>query len=984
MARASGLEAFWAATHGQVEARAEPRRARKVLTVTAVERDSTGAAVSARGTIDGDGDFSVPVRGEGVRVGMRIGVTQPAGDPYAPLAFDGIDHTDDPTAGFADADPDLPAPAFAGAPFATAIVKSPGSVTARGTVYFVAVPDRYRPSGYTVSWRPTAGPGQWQDLFVPHLGGTQECSLGSGFAPGSQVDVKLRARYDWAAATSLPTATTTFALASDNATPGSATALVVDSSVPGQLLLSASGTVDAALFDHWQYELNDTSSGPADQVIADRGQYAYIGPAGAYYARVAPVSKSGTVGGYYPPLGWDGPHTLAPASVPADTTPPGAWAAPALTGSSTQLSDGAFHGYLRVDLPGGHSYEGDYDATEVSLVCDDGRAWVEEIPLGSTWGKWEVGFGAFTVALRGRDKQGNRPAFGPTASATIGKPAAPSAAPTVGTSSRGLGIQVSWGAVANAQRYEVQRATDNLGTGATTVATVDSLWWLDTLTSTTLVLPTYYYRVRAIGVADGAAYQGAYSGWVAGTVGAVDGQNLRAASVTANELAANSVIANKIAAGVIDATKLAATLTITQLLKTANSGARWELEGASGGGGALQLRLYDAGGYRSLLAPAGYTVYQGDGAYNRLTLLNDGLRIYADSSNVVRMLLAGNGLNFYNNSGTLQISTGIDGSGYGYLANTGGFTIRGPYAELDLSAGQYMLWKWYNTGADYMNLYLRRVYASGVNVGIGFLGQGPGALGNRFLFVNTADPFNATDNRGSDYTQINGGLVYASQRLQTEQFMLGAGYTANPMSGGGYGSGWDWGSYNLKAWDLYAVRGDQTGVLFLGDQSTGAHYLYFNGSNYVMPTNNLILNGTTVSSDRAQKARIRDAGALGAAVDALRVRRYARTDDPAGRERIGFVADELAAALPEAVVTVGPVLDGPPVPDGPPVDTGQRDDAGRPILHQPLRQPTKDGGQAVDLYAVVAALAGALQETRQQVVALAARVQALEARGGRP
>jgi hypothetical protein len=158
----NGLARFWAAVGGHVDARAEPRRARRVLTIATIERDSTGAAVTARGTIGGEGDFSIDVRGRGVREGMRIGVVGPANDPYAPLAFADIDQTDDPSAAYGDVNADLPVPTFASTPFTTVIVKSPGSVTARGSVFFNAVAERYHPDYYLLSWRLTSGPGEWR------------------------------------------------------------------------------------------------------------------------------------------------------------------------------------------------------------------------------------------------------------------------------------------------------------------------------------------------------------------------------------------------------------------------------------------------------------------------------------------------------------------------------------------------------------------------------------------------------------------------------------------------------------------------------------------------------------------------------------------------------------------------------------------------------------------------------------------------------
>ena len=69
---------------------------------------------------------------------------------------------------------------------------------------------------------------------------------------------------------------------------------------------------------------------------------------------------------------------------------------------------------------------------------------------------------------------------------------------------------------------------------------------------------------------------------------------------------------------------------------------------------------------------------------------------------------------------------------------------------------------------------------------------------------------------------------------------------------------------NIGGYDLYASRGNSTGVIFLGN--TGARYLYYDGSQYILPAANLQINGglaLTVSNLAAQAFGNRSLAAQG-------------------------------------------------------------------------------------------------------------------------
>lgn len=586
---------------------------REMLFVASVEesggktRSATGPLVQADGSLSG-AQFTVTMGGKAAARGEFLYVGRPQGQAVgAELVY--IEHAESPYpgAGLVVIDAELPAPTSLS--ITSELIVLPGSITARAKVDFIAVSDRYQPSGYTISFRIDGG--EWADRPVPHIGGAQECVLGSDFPPGATLDVHARARYNWGATESAPTADVSATLAADAASAGSVTAIAVDVTVPNTLSVKPTVSINAALFRGIQWELNDAASGSPDITttpIATIEGYPLVVAPGTYYVAARTVSKSGVLGARFPSSGFQGPYVVIDQSANLDTTAPSGMGAPTLATRSTQFADNTWHGFLTVTLPA-YSPPSDLDHYEISIVVDDGRAWIETLPAGATAGDFEVGFGQFTVSVRAVDKAQNKPAFGATAVATNSAPSFAGAAPTVTTASRGAGIFVSWTPVANAHHYEIQRATDGSGTGATTIGTSDGLWYLDTLTANTLILPTYYYRARAIGVSNGSAVNGTYSSWVAGSAIAIDGQNLRALSITAAEIATDAITANKILALNVTASKLEADLILVSKIRSATSGARFEIEGATGGGAAAQFRFFNATQQTALFDGSGIYFY---------------------------------------------------------------------------------------------------------------------------------------------------------------------------------------------------------------------------------------------------------------------------------------------------------------------------------------------------------------------------------------
>lgn len=638
------LRRFHAWARGLGDGQYQPALAREVMQVASVTTDSNSAIVAVEGgLLQGDGaiseaTFTLPMGGRAAAVGDYLLVghdkTRAVG---AELTYLGHTQSLYPGSGLVAVNANIPAPTFASPPSTTSIVKLPGSITAKMSVFFAAVP-QVNPSGYTVSYRVDGG--EWRDRFVPHIGGVQECDLGSDLPPSVDVDVHLRTVCAWSAQQSPPSADSTFATADDDSTPGSISALSVSVATPGQLSITPTASIDSDLLRGFIYYINDAATGTPDITsVPINGPWDAGVPPGTYYVAAVPISKSGTLGSRFPATTdtYQGPYVVQDQSANLDTTAPAGMGAPTLATEVVQFADNTWHGYMTVTLPA-YTPPSDLSVYEVSIVVDDGRKWQEVIAAGDTSGRYEVGFGGFTVKVRARDQAGNAPTFGTAATTTIAAPVLSNTAPTVTTASVGAGIKISWGAITNALGYEIQRATDGSGTGATTIGTTDALWFVDPLLSDTIILPTYYYRVRPISMGNQAVVTGTYSAWTAGTVGAIDAQNLRVLSIVAGLIATDAITANKILAGAVTAAKLEADLLLATKIRTGTSGSRFEIEGHTGGSDQDQIRAYELISsttfLRWILNAAGLTFYNDSGTADASFARVSGGRVQIDLQNL--------------------------------------------------------------------------------------------------------------------------------------------------------------------------------------------------------------------------------------------------------------------------------------------------------------------------------------------------------------
>lgn len=556
----SGIGQFWDKFAALGRERYQGAAQTASLVVTDVARDSAGGIIAATGTIDGVGSFTVPLRGSEATEGDTLLVSYPKDAPVgADLSY--VRHLGSAAGGgLVAVNPNLPPPVFATTYYTTRLDATYGATVTRATIYFIPVEAKYRPTGYTISYNINLFSGgswvrgTWVDQYVPHLGGAQQqAELSASLPPANVVEVRLRARYAWASAESVESDTRSFTTTSDTAPTGGAAGLTINTAIAGQALLTASGnvTLDASKFLGWVYRIGTLADG-SDAVASNPqpGSLTYIAPAGTYYANVYPKLKDGRNGTPWPTVGMQAFAITAPVAPTIDTTPPPAWAsAPILTGSVSQTAEGTTHNEITVTLPAGYAYPSDYLLTTVRVMPPSGIPSYYDIPYpATTLSIRDTYFGTTQVSLRGMDALGNvQASFGPSASVTLAAPTAPTDTPVVTTVSVSLGIKVQWASIAAALTYRVDRADDAAGTvNVRQVGMVEGNFFIDMIEGTTVVLPTYYYRVRGQNVGG----TGPYSGWVAGTVGAFNGANIAAGTITANQLNANLIIGGKLATGV--------------------------------------------------------------------------------------------------------------------------------------------------------------------------------------------------------------------------------------------------------------------------------------------------------------------------------------------------------------------------------------------------------------------------------------------------
>ncbi len=906
-----GMRGFWQALTNHTDSKYQGAQSSATLIVTRIDKDSNGGVLAAYGTLQGEGDteFYMPLRGASAAVGDHLLGTYPTNNPAGgELTYVRHVFSNDPAAGLLVPDADLPSPQFATVPFTSALDASTGGISAYMVIYFIEVEARYQPSGYTISYRPSGG--DWTDQAVPS--GVTQARLSAPFPPGTYVDVKLRARYNWASAESIPTDPRTFRAALDDITPGDATAVIVETNTPGGLNIFAEGTLDPAHFDHWRYAIA-TSGGGAGLTIRDgNSPYFFTGASADYYVAASPVSKSGVVGGRYPGVGYAGPFRLNNPAQPLDTTPPPDWtSAPALAMQRVVTNNNGEQAQLTITLPT-YPYPADYAETLVYVVTNTNtQAPTQRIAPGVGSTTLFVPFGTVSVTLRGLDKAGNLSANpSPAATAALQPSGAPQIAPTLVVSTFALAIKLDWNVVPYALAYEVQRAPNVNGAPGTFVdfASLDARMYLDTLVNETVVLPSYWYQVRAIN----ALGSGPYSAYKQGFAGAVDARNLRLQSVTAAQIAADAIAANNIQAGAITAGKLAADLVIASNIRTANSGARVEIHG---------------------LKP-------GEPNPNQIRMIDNG--------EVLRAILNGTGLYYYNNAGSVRAQ--IDGQGVTAYApgglitlgdvNNDGLLLGSP--GFSVAPGQVTHWL---LGAGNVGVYPVRYHLSG---GVNFF----------------------TLQRYDDTT-----MVY-------DPSMGGAriGYRATQLGFGGAGGALDAFIARSSAGVIDVIGSIRAGdggayVTKLQHTTANAHLDWSAGGAYIGWFNNpaqqvIVGNGAqgygpiaasafNVNSTTQDKQNIADPSGMWAKLAQLRPRAYQLKSDPTVT-RYGFVAEEVAAIMPELVTKL------PAAPY-----------AG-PVAPELLPQTTP----ALDVYGLVTAVAAGLVEAAKGATAtIAAQAATIQGQG---
>lgn len=922
-----------------------PRASQHAARVSALVKEaSTGIVTGIRATlVEGGAETEVALpKGTGVRAGALITLLGDATDPTQPLRWGQIDYSDDPTAGNSD-DADLTPPEWSLPDHVSLLL---GALRATLSVYWLGIMGK-GVGGYQVSMRRyTDGvAGDWGEPIglVNHkdTDAIHTANLGDQFIAGEVVDVQIRAFYPFAysstGAFSVPNEVRTFTLATDDISPGSASGLAVSTGTPGTLILHAIPglDLDPAYFKGWVYELATSGSGPTTQTSAPLpGEWTPQGlTPGNYYAAVYPVSHSGVPGGRYPGSGYAGPYAVTGAFSP-DITPPPPWlAAPGLTITRNQPATGGETANATVTLPTSPTYTfpSDYKQTRVSFT--NGAVFFQRtIPYGQTTLTELVPFGTTSVTIQGEDMAGNLGTASPAASQTLAPTGVPSVAPVVTTESASEAIVVHATAPPSSLRTEVYRATDNLGTGEVLIASFDGTYHVDTFPG--IVAGTqYWYRARGIN----ALGNGPYSARVVGTVGAIDGVNLAVNSVRANAFIARMLLADILLTG----SDGVAPNPLTAV-------SRLELRGNTGVN-PNQLRAIERiGGVDKL----------------RMLLQGTGLSFYT-AAGPMTSSLDGDAIKFYNSAGTVAISSGIDGGGVGYIQSAGGFAIRGDYTHLDLTNQQHMDWTFnqpdglgntFTQGA-----YLTRIRTSGnISYGIGLIGaaavNGGSFAPYRFIFGYSLDPLNATNNLPADRVEISGGSIALTANLVAFGKLF-VGTIAGGQSGKSLAYNETAAAFDLDApirsiSGAAAVKLSHTGTagnafldwshnaLFLGwNSNPGNQVLVGNGAAGYGP---IAASAFNVSSGREHKERIRDLATDGA-TGRVRARRFRRKGSE--REMLGFVAEEVEAAIPEAVVTI---------PRPPDADGTQR--AGTDKLLDPMALLAHLWGEVAELRAELTAL----------------------------
>ncbi len=472
-----------------------------------------------------------------------------------------------------------------------------------------------------------------------------------------------------------------------------------------------------------------------------------------------------------------------------------------------------------------------------------------------------------------------------------------------------LAMQLTWTATLGATGYEVQRATDQTGTGLKVIMpATDSLALLDTLMDVNETTATQrYWRVRGINLSG----NGPWSLWRGGTVLPADGANIKVNSITAAQLAADAAVFNKITANQF--------ITLLGVLRTAtdaNQDTRVEVRGSVG-------------------------------TYPNMIRLIENMTSYA----AIRGILDGSGAMFYSNN-TMNEAAALRSLGFRIYSGGGldDVVLRdGPGHILIGGTVKQLL----NDNCDIVLGYGTRPLR---------ITQAQTPAGNmNFLSFNSRTLWGA----------VARGAVPGEYGALMDDGRIGFGNgNNNPdvyidrMTGGSYGTGLDLAGARLKANEFYSVRNTAVqGIYFLGDQSGGARYLLYNGSGYVMPGANLTLNGVNVSSSRLLKDEIREEPLDLAGFLRVTPKGFLLRNDPDGPRRLGFIAEELREALPQAVN-----------------DTPADDTAGTSasLAIDPLAIIAAQQAVLIDHDARIATLEATVAAQGEALAALTARLAALE------
>lgn len=588
----------------------ESRQARARLTV--IEKDAENPGI-VYGSEDGVGRFPIIAMSRALEPG-EIVLAERAADRVAGAVYRYIDHiqSDLPAPGLLRKEPG-PAPSFASGTWHTERIESVDRITiGRITVYYTIDPE-FIPSKVYVNHKPSAV-AEWASQAVPFdpAGGIQAAEIAMPYNSGVSVDLYLSAEYQYAYSPAVSNDQRTIVIPADVVTPGSATGLAVDVTVAGIMKLTASGAIDRSRFLGWRYEIRTSPGGVLVATPVIDGFFEFHG-AGTFEVAVAPISMAGVLGTRFPsPAGWDGPYTVTVAALPPDNTAPAAWSAPTVTPFTRVRSDGSEAAFLRVAFPA-HSFESDYAKTGVRLwngTTFDDRLIQYRGSAPSTQ-EYLVDFGTWEVWLYGVDNSDNVSALSPSASATITPTGIPSGATNPTIRQIGLANEVQFTMPSGAETVQIERSDDAGGTvNVVTVWEGKGIRYLDLHTELVTFPKTYYYRIRGRNFTG----DGAWSSRIGGTLTALDGVTIAANTINGDRVIANTLDANTVKTNTI----------LAALIKTAASGNRWEIEGATGGGNAMQIRAYEVisavDRLRVKLDKSGLIVYGDSGSQTDITM----------------------------------------------------------------------------------------------------------------------------------------------------------------------------------------------------------------------------------------------------------------------------------------------------------------------------------------------------------------------------